>query len=447
MTPTDNRSYPFHQLGSDQPQVSATLTINDQVQQMWAAGKNVYHLGFGESRFPTHPILAEELKCHTQKRSYLPSAGILPLRKKIAAYYQKQYHLSVTPDQVFVGIGSKSLLYAAMKVLKGNVILPIPSWVSYTSQARLTGHTIVKLPLDKEKNYSLTPEQLETCLQQETSAANGGSILILTSPNNPTGTVITRKEIEAVTAVAIKHSLIVLSDEIHSRINHTGAEHYSIAHDYPEGTLVFGGLSKYLSLGGWRLGVVILPKGDLGKTLAMHFQAVAGSIWSCVPAPIQYTAVKAYENNSEIESYIKTCATIHKIRTLYFYDELTRLGVDCPPPQGAFYLYPNFNHFRGALGKLNICTSNELAQHLLQKYELATLPGSVFHEDPNQLTLRLSTSYLDMETDEKAHAILDAFRSEQDEKVFIEKHHPRLKRAVEKLAAFIQDLKESESNA
>jgi aspartate/methionine/tyrosine aminotransferase len=421
--------------------------MNDQVQQMWKAGKNVYHLGFGESRFPTHPLLEEELNCHAQKRSYLPSAGILPLREKIAAYYQNQYHFSVSPDQVFIGIGSKSLLYAALKVLKGNVLLPIPSWVSYTSQAQLTGHTIVKLPLDKEKNYALTPDRLETCLEQQAPAAKEGSILILTSPNNPTGTVMTQKEIEAVAAIARKYRMIVLSDEIYSRINHTGLAHHSIAQDYPEGTLVFGGLSKYLSLGGWRLGVVILPPGDLGRTLTNHFQAIAGSIWSCVPAPFQYTAIRAYNNESAIETYINTCAHIHKIRTYYFYNRIKKLGIDCPPPQGAFYLYPDFSPFREALDRINVHTSIDLAQYLLQKYELATLPGTVFHEDPKQLTLRLSTSYLDMETDEKAAAILPAFQSQPDEKLFIEQHHPRLQGALNQLTVFIQDLKEMKSHA
>ncbi len=444
MTSTSNS---FPQIGSHQPQPSATLVINDQVQQLWKAGKNVYHLGFGESRFPTHPILEEELKRHTQKRSYLPSAGILPLREKIAAYYQEQYHLSVSPDQVFIGIGSKSLLYAALKALKGNVILPIPSWVSYTSQARLTGHTSVKLVLRKENNYTLSPDQLETCLQQHSRIAQDGSILILTCPNNPTGTVMTREEIKAVATSARKYSMIVLSDEIYSRINHTDTAHHSIAQDYPEGTLIFGGLSKYLSLGGWRLGVVILPPGDLGKALANHFQAVAGSIWSCVPAPFQYTALRAYSNEPEIETYIDTCAAIHKIRTSYFYKQIDKLGIECPPPQGAFYLYPDFGPFRKALAQINIHTSMDLAQHLLEKYELATLPGTVFHEDPNQLTLRLSTSYLDMETDEKAAAVLAAFYSQQDESLFIKQHHPRLQGAIDQLTVFIQELKEMKSNA
>ena len=188
--------------------------------------------------------------------------------------------------------------------------------------------------------------------------------------------------------------------------------------------------------------MAILPKGDEGKSLIQSFQSIAGSIWSCVPGPIQYTAILAYSGNRNIDDYIKTCTKIHGIRTHYVHGKLSSMGLTSPKPRGAFYIYPSFKKWSTKLEKMGITTCEELSTYLLDHYSIATLPGSAFGDDTNNLCLRLSTSFLDMETDDQAQKILDAYSEENDPKLFMEKHHPRTTLFLEKMRKFIAEINE-----
>jgi len=250
--------------------------------------------------------------------------------------------------------------------------------------------------------------------------------------------------VQALADFAREEQLMVLSDEIYALVAHGRIPHSSVAQYYPEGTVVLGGLSKHLSLGGWRFGVAILPAGRTGEALRRALQNIAGSIWSCVAAPIQYAALVAYSNDPEIDSYVELCTRMHAIRTSYLYRRMVEAGIPCVEPSGAFYTYPSFDRWKKPLSALGVKSSDDLSIYLLEKYELATLPGSAFNSPPDELVLRLSSSYLDAGTDEKAADLVDAFLADPDPDRFIENHHPQLREATARLTEFAVDLQRAQ---
>jgi aspartate/methionine/tyrosine aminotransferase len=413
---------------------SATLVMNEKVNSMWEAGQNVFHLGFGESRFPVHPLMAKSLADHSVKHSYVPLQGIQELRQKVSAFYNRHFQLNSNENQIIVGVGSKSLLYAVMHSLPGDVILPVPAWVSYKDHAELNDRQVIPFDLDRENGFQVSIDALANARAQATP---GPCMLVLTNPNNPTGTILSEENVKAVADYCRKNDIIILSDEIYSLLTHEGFDHRTPAQYYPEGTIVLGGLSKILSLGGWRMGVAIVPEGEIGNQIIDGFRHIAGSIWSCVSAPIQYASITAYEDASEIENYIHTCGAMHQIRTRYLYEEMASLGIPCASPQGAFYLYPNFMPWAESLKSKGIHSDHELSLHLLEKYEIAVLGGSEFLDNPQHYAVRLATSYIDAESDEAAATLVRAYQRNPDPQSFIQDHHPRFKAMVQRLGDFI----------
>jgi aspartate aminotransferase len=430
----------FSRAGIRGLKASATLAMNDHVREMWASGREIYHLGFGESRFPVARKLAEALGAHAQQRGYLPVLGSRELREAIAQFYQRKFQMAVSPSQVVTGPGSKSLLYALVMVLGEEVILPQPSWVSYAPQAQISGKPVLWVPMRAESGYCLETDLLREKIEKDREEWGNPELLILNSPHNPTGTMIAPEHMRALADFAREEQLMVLSDEIYALVSHGRIPHVSPAHYYPEGTVVLGGLSKHLSLGGWRFGLAILPVGRAGDALRRALENVAGSIWSCVTAPVQCAALVAYSNDPEIDSYVELCTRMHAVRTSYLYHKIVEAGIPCVEPSGAFYMYPNFDKWKQHLTALGVKTSDDLAIYLLDKYELATLPASAFGSPPEDLSLRLSTSYLDASTDEKAANLVDLFLANPDPQSFIENHHPELREAAARFAEFTIDL-------
>ena len=424
------------------PKASLTLVINEKVNAMWAAGEDVLHLGFGESRFPVHSALACTFQENVLQQHYLSPLGIPELRETIANYYSEKLGLDFDSSQVIVGVGSKSLLYAMIQSIDGDLLLSKPSWVSYSSIATLTGCSVHRFELDADQDYQINIQTLDSVYQEALESGRNPKILILNSPSNPLGNISSKEKLKSLAQWAKEKGIYILSDEIYGLVTHDSFTHHTIAEYYPEKTIIFGGLSKHLSLGGWRFGMAILPKGDESISLIQSFQSIAGSIWSCVPGPIQYTAILAYSGNRDIDDYIKTCTKIHGIRTHYVHGKLSSMGLTSPKPKGAFYIYPSFKKWTSRLGEMEITTCEELSTYLLDHYNIATLPGSAFGDDTNNLCLRLSTSFLDMETDEQAQKILDAYSEENDPKLFMEKHHPRTSLFLEKMRKFIAEINE-----
>lgn len=430
----------FSRAGVRGLKVSATLTINDRVKEMWAEGKNVYHLAFGESRFPVHPKIAEALCQNVQKRSYLPAAGIPELRKAIAEHYGRLYDLEVEPDQVVTGPGSKSLIFATLQCLGEEIIIPRPSWVTYAPQVHLLGKPITWVPTYPEDHYLVGIGVLQEALQASHHDMGNPEVLILNNPGNPTGTMRSPEQNRHLAEFCREQELMVISDEIYARTAFTDIPFVSFGKYYREGTIVTGGMSKDLSLGGWRFGLAIVPPTKGGRTLGKALVNIATNVWSCVPAPIQHAALIAYSGDLAVEGYVKLCSRMHSIRTRYLYELMVRLGVQCVEPSGAFYIFPCFDEWKDALNARGIFNDEELAMHLLEKYEIAALPGSAFHA-VRDFCLRVSSSFIDAATDESAEALVTAFREDPDPGRFIENHHPRLQKVAERFGEFVEDLK------
>jgi aspartate/methionine/tyrosine aminotransferase len=419
--------------------VSATLSINDRVKEMWAAGQNVFHLAFGESRFPVHPKIAEALCQNVQKRSYLPAAGIPELRKAIAEHYGRVFDMDVTPEQVVTGPGSKALIYAVLQCLGEEIIIPQPSWVTYAPQVHLLGKPITWVPTYPGDHYLVGIDVLREAVQASHHDLGNPEVLILNNPGNPTGTMRSPQQNRVLADFCREEELMVISDEIYARTAFTDIPFVSFGKHYPEGTIVTGGLSKDLSLGGWRFGVAVVPPSKGGRALVTALSNIATNTWSCVAAPVQYAALVAYSGDPSVEGYVRTCARMHAIRTRYLFDLMVRLGVQCVEPSGAFYIFPCFDAWRDALASRGIHNDVELALHLLDKYEIATIPGSAFHA-VRDFCLRVSSSFIDAATDEKAEALVEGFRQDPDPDHFIKNHHPRLQQVAERFGEFVEEL-------
>ncbi len=423
------------------PKMSSTLAINTKVRELLAQGHSVLQLGFGEARFPVHPQVLAALKAHATERSYLPVAGLPELRSAIADYYRRRMGVTAAAKQVIVGSGSKSLLFAALHALKGDLLLPIPSWVSYETQAFLVGKTVHWIPTSFKNNHCLTANDLAAGVRAAREAGLSPGVLILNSPHNPTGIMYSPALLESLARVAREEHIIIISDEIYALTAYGDVPHTSIAKYYPEGTIITGGLSKHFSLGGWRLGTAIVPDNDFGQTLHRYMSAVAGAIWTTAAAPVQYAAIVAYSNNPEIDAYVDACAAVHGYVTSHLYQIMQDLDIPAPKPAGGFYLYPSFAPWRTALAaKHTVCTSQQLAELLLQEANCATLPGSDFGADPLDLTLRLSTSYLYAKTDADAEAVLDAYQNNLPPADLLQQTCPDVLEMGERLKKFVAEL-------
>lgn len=423
---------PHPQLSSLKP--SSTLHINETVNQRWQRGENVFHMGFGESRFEVHPKIQRALRAHTHQKSYLPAQGLPALCDQVAQYYSHHLDASFKAEQVIIGPGSKALIYGLQMALESDLFLPSPSWVSYAPQATLLGLKHHYLPSSVEDDYRFDLEAFAALVGQ---SSNPNKLLVINSPNNPTGQVWDAGLLKEIAAYCRQHEIFVLSDEIYFRVLHEDAIHHSIVNEYPEGTFVLGGLSKHLSIGGWRLGVGLLPDTEMGCELMTRLRVISSETWSGVSAPIQYSAITAYENDADIEEYVAQCAQLHGVRTGYFREALVLLGVHCPRPHGAFYLMPNFNFIAEPLARAGVNTSADLAKYLLEHHALATLPGEDFGLPPETLSLRLATSYLDMEDADAAERIYALHQQGLSASELMSKaHHPNTHGAIDAFRAF-----------
>ncbi|HEV2583968.1 MAG TPA: aminotransferase class I/II-fold pyridoxal phosphate-dependent enzyme, partial [Ktedonobacteraceae bacterium] len=347
--------------------------------------------------------------------------------------------------------GSKPLLFALIQLLEGDVLLPAPSWVSYAPHAHLANRRVALVETDPRDHHRLTTGALADALTRAQHAGADPRILVVNTPSNPTGGMFAREDIEAIASWAREHGITIISDEIYAELAHGWREHLSPARYYPEGCIVTGGLSKAFSAGGWRLGYAALPPGDAGQRLMSSLQALASEIWSAASTPVMQAAVTAYSANPDLETYVQSCARLHSYTTSRLYEVLVDLGVDCPRPAGGFYLYPDFAPWQASLRQRGITTSNQLARHLLDEWNIATLPGTAFGDKPEALRLRLATSMLyaqapalSAEDQEQAlwHMIEQAgtWTNEDgmDQRVRLEL--PMLERARKRLGEFVESL-------
>lgn len=387
---------------------SPTLAINEAVAARRAAGRTTIHLGFGEASFPLHPLLNEALGRAAKHTGYAPVGGIPSLRRAIAGYLERTRSLTFTPDQIIVAPGSKPLLYTLLQALEGDLLLPVPSWVSYAPHARLAGRRVIPVETDASDHHRLTPRALSEAFNHARFEGANPRILMVNTPSNPTGSMFSVEDVQTLANWSREHGITIISDEIYAELAHGWRNHVSPAKFYPEGCIVTGGLSKAFSAGGWRLGYAALPGGAAGKQLMTSLRALASEIWSSPATPVQEAAAIAYSFNNELEAYVKASARIHAHATSWLYETLIEAGALCPRPAGGFYLYPDFAPWRDALLARGVSTSEQLAHYLLDRWDIAALPGIAFGEEAQALRLRLATSMLYMPSEAKTEGEREA---------------------------------------
>ncbi|MGO8728808.1 MAG: pyridoxal phosphate-dependent aminotransferase [Streptosporangiaceae bacterium] len=391
--------------GRSRVTVSATLAANEALATRRLGGQQVLPLGFGEAGLPVHPALRAALTAATARSGYGPVAGIPALRVAAAGYWDRR-ELPTDPDQTAAGPGSKPLLFALLLAIGTDVAVPQPSWVSYAAHASLAGLQACLVPA--AEGGVCDPAELDRAVTA--SAAGGRKIrsVVVTLPDNPTGRLASPAVIRELCAVADRHDLIIISDEIYRDLVHDpAAEFLSPARVAPDRTVVTTALSKNLALGGWRIGVARLPDGKLGRALRDRLLGIGSEIWSAPAVPIQHAAAVAFGEPPEISERIAQSRSLHAAVARAVASACRSAGLLVPQPEAAFYVYPDFEPWRDGLARrFGVSTGAALAGLLLDRYGASTLPASAFGARPAALQLRLATGLLYGDTDEQRQAAL-----------------------------------------
>ncbi|ERP39216.1 pyridoxal phosphate-dependent aminotransferase [Chitinivibrio alkaliphilus] len=365
---------------------SATLAVNIEARRLRDMNKEIYHFGFGQSPFPVPEILRRGLEEHSHKNHYLPTRGLPKLCEAVSSFYQKQFNYTFTPEDVFVGPGSKELIFQCIYLIEGPLLVPAPSWVSYGPQATLRGKLIKPIITQRNNSYKLTAEELDRACY---SLGEGQKILILNNPGNPTGAVYTHDEMKDLAEICRAYHVVVISDEIYAMIDFNHQKQAGMSQYYPEGTIVSGGLSKSFSAGGYRLGVLLIPE-ELA-ILKQALKSIISETYSSVSAPVQYAAYAAYASFDELEEYISTCCDIHRFAGEYLHSRFLKMNLNCPRPGGAFYLFPDFENYRDVFRRQGISTGYTLCEKILQEARVALLPGADFYLPATNLGVRVAS--------------------------------------------------------
>jgi aspartate aminotransferase len=388
--------------------VSATLAANEILDSRRLRGQPVLPLAFGEAGLPVHPRLRAELAAASGQGAYGPVAGLPALREAAAGYWTRR-GLPTSPAAVVAGPGSKPLLFALLMAIGTDVAVPRPSWVSYAAQARLIGAAPRFVPAVPGEGGICDPDALEAVVIAAAAAGRPIRSVVATIPDNPTGRLASPDSVRALCAVADRHDLIIISDEIYRDLVHDPAAPFlSPAAVAPARTVVTTALSKSLALGGWRIGAARLPEGPLGLAISERLRGVGSEIWSAPAVPVQLAAAVGFSEPPEIAERIARSRSLHAAVVRAVAGLCTAAGLSVAPPQAAFYLYPDFSAWREPLRRRGIATGADLAACLVERYGAGSLPASAFGERPEDLRLRLATGLLYGDTEEQRETALAA---------------------------------------
>ncbi len=330
-----------------------------------ATGRSVIHLEIGEPDFdtPSHIVQAGQQAIEAGFTHYGPGAGLPDLRQAVSRYLSKWRGLEVDPMRVVITPGGKPVMFFAILALVNpgdEVLYPDPGFPIYESMARFVGGKAVPMPLREERHFRFDPDEFRSLVTDRTR------LIILNSPHNPTGSVLTRGDLEAIADVARERNIVVLSDEIYGRILYTG-EHISIASlpGMADRTIILDGWSKTWAMTGWRLGFGVYP-----AELIPHVERLVSNSVSCTASFSQQAAIAALDGP---QAPVDDMLAEFRRRRAVIVNGLNELpGVRCLEPDGAFYAFPNIT----ATGM----NSRELADRLLQEAGVACLSGTAFGE-------------------------------------------------------------------
>ncbi|MCI7010230.1 MAG: pyridoxal phosphate-dependent aminotransferase [Prevotella sp.] len=365
---------------------SATLAMSQKSSEMKAQGIDVINMSVGEPDFNTPDHIKEAAKKAIDENysRYSPVPGYADLRKAIADKLKRENQLDYSPNEILVSNGAKQSVCNTVMALVNSgdeVIIPTPYWVSYPQMALLAGGVPVFVEATFEQNFKMTPEQLEKAITPKTR------LLILCSPSNPTGSVYSKEELQALAEVILKHDdLFVLADEIYEHINYVG-KHESIA-QFPgmkERTILVNGVSKAYAMTGWRIGYIAAPEWIVKGCNKLQGQYTSG------PCSVSQMAARyAYETSQDCVEEMRQAFMRRRDLIVRLAQEIP--GLEVNKPEGAFYLFPKCSSFYGKTdGTTTIRNSTDLAMFLLEKGHVATVGGDAFG-DPDCFRMSYATS-------------------------------------------------------
>ncbi len=338
--------------------------------------KDAISLGVGEPDFDTPWHIREEgiYSLEKGRTFYTSNAGLVELKEEITKYLKRRCNLEYRPSDVIVTIGGSEAIDIGLRAMLDpgdEVLIPQPSYVSYLPCVTLADGVPVIIELKAENEFRLTKQELLDAVTDKTK------VLIMPFPNNPTGSIMTKEDLEEIAEVVIEKDLFVISDEIYSELTY-GQDHVSIASlpGMKERTIVINGFSKSYAMTGWRLGYAAGPKEIITQMIKIHQFAIM-----CAPTTSQYAAVEALRNGDDD---VATMREAYDQRRRYLVTRLNEMGLPCFEPLGAFYVFP-------CIKELGM-TSDEFATTLLQEEKVAVVPGTAFG-DCGEGFLRISYAY------------------------------------------------------
>lgn len=363
-----------HRLDNVKP--SLTLAVSSKAAELKAQGHDIVSFGAGEPDFNTpQPVIdAAKRALDEGKTKYTPVAGLPALRQAIAHYHAERFGVETSPDEVIVATGGKQTLYNAMMSLLNPgdpVLIPSPYWLSYPAMANLCGATVKFIETSKEQNFLLTPAQLGEALSTDPAA-----LLILNSPCNPTGQAYSAQQLAELADVLRRYpDAVIIWDNIYASLVYDGFKHAELARVAPDlrnRIITAGGFSKTFAMTGWRLGYAIAHRDRIKamSSIQSHSTSNATSF-------AQFGAIEALKLSADVVENMR-CAFENRKNILLA--EIAKIpGVSCLPPKGAFYVLLDCTKFC-SIDKNGIRIQNDLdlAQFLLEKGHVATVPGSAF---------------------------------------------------------------------
>ena len=395
-----------------------------------------YGFAFGQSPFPVPKLIQEALIKNVDKGAYAAVPGIPELRNAISKYNKHYFGMDIAPERIYVGPGTKELIFNLLEVLHGTVILPTPAWLGYLPQIRFLKKNYHMLPT--RANKKISPNDLRKLALR---LQDRQKILILNNPNNPTGLLYDRLELEEIADVCREQNITIISDEIYALTTYDFSKFVSMGTIYPEGTFVTNGLSKSHAAGGYRLGYVVFPQHAID--LRRQFKKILATEYTAVSTPIQYAAVAGFEISKEMDEYFDVTRNIHQIMGDYTYRALTAInGVKVTKPDATFYLLVDFNTFAHDLQKAKIFTSQKLSESLMvHPYHTAIVGGDSLVLERTDFSARIA--YVDYD----GAKVYENYRNQKpktsSEKIeFVKNNAPKIVAGIEMIAKFFKSIKE-----
>ena len=394
-----------------------------------------YGFAFGQSPFPVPQSIQNALIKNADKGAYAAVPGIPELRNAISKYNKHYFAMDISPERIYVGPGTKELIFNLLEILHGTVILPTPAWLGYLPQIRFLQKNYHMLPTRANKKISPTDLQKLALRLQDRQ-----KILILNNPNNPTGLLYDRLELEEIADVCREQNIVVISDEIYAQTTFNFSKFVSMGKIYPEGTFVTNGLSKSHAAGGYRLGYVVFPQH--ASDLKSQFKKILATEYTAVSTPIQHAAVAGFEISKYMDEYFEITRNIHHIMGEYAHDALLKIeGVKVTKPEATFYLLADFNAFATDLQKVKINTSQKLSESLMvHPYHTAIVGGDSLVLERTDFSARIA--YVDYD----GAKVYESYKKQKpkthsERTEFVKNNAPKIVQGIMMIAKFFEDIR------